>query len=149
MKKLVALALALLFVFALLPAAGADDWTDLDLYLSIIEADLNNNDYGSTVTIVRVGRLVFAAWSDEGCGVGAERIKRTPSVLAKWPAARDGYVDIQQNMQENISADTGLDVVVVFNLVDDRDGKTVLLSIAEGEILYDAIGEVYGYIPVE
>ena len=134
-KRLCAAALALALCFALLPAAGADDIDDLINYLEIYYRE---QGLGDTMRITRVGRLlIFDAWA-AGVGASVDSFKSVPALVDVWNQLTGVYVEICDQLQTSLDEEyPEYGTVVIFNVLDDRDESTLLVSIGEGKILYD------------
>ena len=137
MKKLIALLLVLVLCASLIPAAAADD---VDNLIDYLELYMKQNGYPDSYSFSHAGRIViFDLWAD-GYGVTADQVRADPSLAVAWKPLTEAVLPMAKMIQEQFDTEMPeIGAVLLFNILDDRDQLTLLVSIAEGQVIYDGV----------
>lgn len=140
MKKLLSLALVLVLILALIPAAHADDLDDFIGYLNVYMSQNGFGKPGQDFQLSRTGRvLFFTVW---GQGITLDAVKAYSAVPSVWEPVTSMYTELSATYQEMIDEGEMTDpanVVAVLMLVDVEDKKTPLLVASNGVTLWDIV----------
>ena len=140
MKKLLSLALVLVMILALIPAAHADELDDFIGYLNVYMQQNGFGKPGQDFQLSRTGRvLFFSVW---GQGITVESAKTYAAVPSVWEPVAEMYTDLSSSYQEMIDDGEMTDpanVVAVLMLVDYEDKKTPILVASNGITLWDIV----------
>lgn len=138
MKRIIALALALVLVFALIPAAHAD-LVDTALKLLVKQSNEATGDVG-TYSYVRKGNLIIYKFVGEYFDELYDMALEDEDMKEFWDGLAESIAEEQASVQEAL--DSYSSVVFVDCVVSARDESVVYLAAANGEVIIDLLNGI-------
>lgn len=147
MKKIISVVLVLVMAASMIPAAHADG---IDIYFkSLLVATKEQGNDSMQISYKRAGNLVFLNYSVGNMQtVGDLANGGDKDYCELWNSVVDAMVEELQAILDEFRS-YGLDCCVIYTLMSDEDPDVVLISVTEGEIIYDYVNGTHPIIQVE
>lgn len=135
MKKLLSLALVLVLIMALIPAAHADV---ADTFLEAAIAVANENDaIPGLYEYQRVGNLCMINYHSKDTDTCYTTALKTKAYLPVWKLVVDAFAEECKNVSEGL-ATFAPDVVLVYNIISETEPRTLYATFVGDQVIYDA-----------